>query len=271
MNNLSIFNYQNMGTVRVVIGEQGEPWFCLSDICDILEIINSRDVIKRLESGGVDTIYTVTSVTSQYGATYDQTNPLTFVNEPGLYEVIFQSRKPEAKEFRKWVFEEVLPMIRQTGAYFSDSLYIDLINDPDKFSLFLDGYKKVYDRMKMLEPKAERYDEFINGEGLFSVGTVAKSLGYKHPTNPRKLIGRNLLYEILRNNNILIDSHKYKERNMPIQQYVDSGYFTVIYNKMPNGREYASVRVTPKGVVFIYDLLKESRYRDWETDRKSVV
>ena len=88
MNNLSIFNYQNMGTVRVVIGEQGEPWFCLSDICDILEIINSRDVIKRLESGGVDTIYMVTSVINQYGATYDQINTLTFVNEPNLCKYI---------------------------------------------------------------------------------------------------------------------------------------------------------------------------------------
>ena len=54
----------------------------------VLNIHNSRDVIKRLESDGVDAIYMVTSVTNQYGATYDQTNPLTFVNEPNLCKYI---------------------------------------------------------------------------------------------------------------------------------------------------------------------------------------
>ena len=88
MKNMTIFNYKNLGNVRVIRKEGGEPWFCLLDICDILEIINSRDVIKHLESDGVDTIYVVTSVTNQYGATYDQTNPLTFVNEPNLCKYI---------------------------------------------------------------------------------------------------------------------------------------------------------------------------------------
>ena len=67
---------------------KGEPWFCLLDVCNILGIENNRNVVNRLESGCVDTIYIPTYGTNQYGATYDQTNPLTFVNEPNLYKYI---------------------------------------------------------------------------------------------------------------------------------------------------------------------------------------
>lgn len=105
---IQIFNNQEFGNVRVVI-KNNEPLFCLSDVCKILEIGNTSQVKARLEDGVIsnEVIYDGLGRTQQ----------ATFINEDGLYDVIIDSRKPEAKRFRKWVTSEVLPSIRKTGSY----------------------------------------------------------------------------------------------------------------------------------------------------------
>ena len=100
MNDITIFNHLG-NDIRVMADEQGEPWFILKDICDALEIGNSRDVVRRLDEDCVDTI----DATDNLG----RLRQTSAVNEPGLYEVIFMSRKPEAKAFKRWVTSEVLP------------------------------------------------------------------------------------------------------------------------------------------------------------------
>ena len=85
----------------------GEPWFCLSDVCAALEL-TAKGVRQRLEK----------DVISNYPLPTRGGNQLfTFVNEDGLYDTILESRKPEAKAFRKWITKEVLPTIRKTGGY----------------------------------------------------------------------------------------------------------------------------------------------------------
>lgn len=84
------------------------PWFIGNEVCDILGIANSRDAIGRLD----DDEKRMSVIPTPSGK--QNTN---LVNESGLYSLIFQSRKPEAKSFRKWVTAEVLPSIRQTGRY----------------------------------------------------------------------------------------------------------------------------------------------------------
>ena len=86
-----------------------EPWFCLVDVCAVLEIKNSRHLAaNQLDEKGVAKSYTLTQGGEQ---------EITFINEPNLYRVIFRSNKPEAKAFQDWVFNDVLPAIRQHGAY----------------------------------------------------------------------------------------------------------------------------------------------------------
>jgi hypothetical protein len=88
---------------------KGEPWWYAVDVCKILGIGNSRQAISCLDD---DERNTVTSNDGIRG------NPnFTVVNESGLYSLIFKSRKPEAKRFKKWVTSEVLPTIRKTGTY----------------------------------------------------------------------------------------------------------------------------------------------------------
>lgn len=85
-----------------------EPWFVAADVCNALNIGNVTDAVRRLDEDEK-----LTSIVSRAG----QNREVNMVNESGLYNLIFQSRKPEAKAFRKWVTSEVLPSIRKTGRY----------------------------------------------------------------------------------------------------------------------------------------------------------
>ncbi|SET76720.1 Prophage antirepressor [Oceanobacillus limi] len=90
--------------------EQNEvPWFLLNDLVKILGLSNSRMVKDRL----ADDVSSTYPIQDSLG----RTQQATFVNEDGLYDVILDSRKPEAKRFRKWITSEVLPSIRKTGMY----------------------------------------------------------------------------------------------------------------------------------------------------------
>lgn len=106
MNELQIFNYGEIPVRTVLMG--GEPWWVLADVCRVLGIKNSRDVVNRLDPDekGVGQIDTP-------GGNQN----MTIINESGLYKVILRSDKPEAKAFTRWVTHEVLPAIRKTGAY----------------------------------------------------------------------------------------------------------------------------------------------------------
>lgn len=99
-----IFNFQNQ-SVRIQF-QNNEPYFCLADVAKIMEIKNPRQL--KLNSKGVCKAYTPTESGNQ---------EMTFINEPNLYRVIFRSNKPEAVKFQDWIFEEVIPQIRQTGSY----------------------------------------------------------------------------------------------------------------------------------------------------------
>lgn len=93
-----------------VIMKNGEPWFCLKDVCSILSIENQGNVASRLDQRGIHQTDTLTS---------GGTQQLNYVDEPNLYRVIFRSDKPDAKKFQDWVFGTVLPSIRKTGSYLS--------------------------------------------------------------------------------------------------------------------------------------------------------
>lgn len=107
MNELQVFTY-NDAPLRT-LERDGELWWVLKDVCDVLGIQNARDTAKRLDSdevGLADVIDNMGRVQQTYT-----------INEPGLYNVILRSDKPEAKAFKRWVTHEVLPAIRAKGAY----------------------------------------------------------------------------------------------------------------------------------------------------------
>ncbi len=107
MNELQIFNNEEFGEIRV-IGDFENPQFCLADVCRVLEL-DASQVMKRLDDG----VVSIHPITDSLG----RTQMANFVNEDGLYDVILDSRKPNAKKFRKWLTKEVVPTIRKTGSY----------------------------------------------------------------------------------------------------------------------------------------------------------
>ncbi|EAP6364780.1 phage antirepressor protein [Salmonella enterica] len=99
--------YFRQSSVRIQVID-GEPWFCLKDVCEILSVDRTSRLLRDLDKKGLADCHTLTIGGKQR---------LSFINEPNLYRVIFRSNKPEARQFQDWVFNEVLPAIRKTGHY----------------------------------------------------------------------------------------------------------------------------------------------------------
>ena len=104
MNDLQIFKNDTFGQVRI-LEKDNELWFVAKDVCDCLEIKNTTDALKRLDN----------DERSRFNlGRQGETN---IVNEYGLYNLVLSSRKPEAKEFKRWITHDVIPQIRKTGTY----------------------------------------------------------------------------------------------------------------------------------------------------------
>lgn len=115
MNQLQVFSFS--GTDIRVVTKEGQPWWVAKDVCDVLEIKNSRDALSRLD----DDEKGVASTDTLGG-----TQQVQVVNESGLYSLVLSSRKPEAKQFKRWITHEVIPAIRKTGTYSITSLSPEL-------------------------------------------------------------------------------------------------------------------------------------------------
>lgn len=108
MNEMQIFEREEFGQIRTTTVD-GEPWFVAVDVCRALEVQNVTQALARLD----DDERSMFNIGRQ-----GETN---VVNEPGLYTLVLGSRKPEAKAFKRWITHEVLPSIRKTGVYATDS------------------------------------------------------------------------------------------------------------------------------------------------------
>ena len=111
MNDIQVFDFED-NAVRV-IEKDGEPWFVAADVARVLDFRDAFNATRVLDDDEADTH--IVSIRSANGV--EQKREIAVINESGLYNLIFRSRKPEAKKFRKWVTAEVLPSIRKTGMY----------------------------------------------------------------------------------------------------------------------------------------------------------
>ena len=141
--NLTTFDFRE-SAVRVLV-KDAQPWFVAADVCRVLEIANSRDAIASLDEdekgvGNADT--------------HGGSQKMNLISESGLYALVFKSRKPEAKAFRKWVTAEVLPALRETGRYQTDGLKPELQTPT------------VRDELRALRGLLLRSAEAVNGKGL---------------------------------------------------------------------------------------------------------
>lgn len=116
----AVFQFNQSYQVRIVVIDS-EPWFCLSDVCAVLDIKNASQTGKQLDQEGLYKTYTPpkdkAGITQNVTPSSGGAQEMIFISEPNLYRVIFRSNKPEAKTFQDWVFNDVLPAIRKTGKY----------------------------------------------------------------------------------------------------------------------------------------------------------
>lgn len=149
MSELKLFNYGLQG-VRTLC-KDNEIWFMASDVLKVLEINLSQ--LRRLDSYE-KTKLRLTQVTSN-------NREVVFINEAGLYTLILGSRKPKAKEFKRWVTCEVLPSIRNLGAYMTKEKLTEVSDDPEALQALI----------VELNERVSNYETFFDAKGLITMNT----------------------------------------------------------------------------------------------------
>ena len=112
MNDFHLFHNEDFGQLRGFLDDDGNPWFVAADVCAALGLDNNREAVTSLD---YDEKITVSNPDGNPRAGIP--HRFTAISEPGLYSLVFRSRKPEAKAFKRWVTHEVIPAIRKTGQY----------------------------------------------------------------------------------------------------------------------------------------------------------
>ena len=187
------------GELRVTRNEKGELLFCLKDVCDSLGL-QVGATAKRLDFCSLSSIKVSNEIISHGIATgVSRDIDMVFVTEPDLYRCIFQSRKPTARKFQDWVFNEVLPSLRTTGAYVVTK---EEDSEEDIIARGLIAAKAALarreQRIKELEcensqskqvieiqseriakdaPKVEYYDQTLAAENMLTTRQIANELG----------------------------------------------------------------------------------------------
>ena len=126
-NEIEIFNNTQFGNIRVQKDEDGEPLFCLADVCRALEIDRTDNVAKQVCDEFGCPLLKRGHLTDSLGRIQEA----NFITEQQMYFVMSSSRKPNAKPFRMWVNTEVLPSIRKHGMYATPATIEEMLNDPD--------------------------------------------------------------------------------------------------------------------------------------------
>lgn len=224
--------------IRVTTDHNGEPMFALADICKACGIANSRDAAARLDDDqkGVGTIDTLGGP-----------QKITVVNESGLYDVILDSRKPEARRFRKWVTSEVLPSIRKHGGYMTGQEAMS----PEEMlaasmrwleSRIAEQRGQLAQQQAQLEaqrPKVLFADAVAASDGTCLVGELAKML-----TQAGFQIGQNRLFRLLRDDGYL--GTVGQNYNVPKQRYIEAGLFKIKETAVTHADGHVTLNRTPK-------------------------
>lgn len=233
MNNLQLFEFENQKVRTLKIDD--EPYFVGKDVAKILGYSNTRDALSRYvdsEDKGVAKLDTLGGKQNQ-----------TIINESGLYSLILSSKMPNAKRFKHWVTNEVLPAIRKHGAYMTDEKAFDIVNNKDGLASLLqqaaDQLRKKDIQIEEMKPKALFADAITASETSILVGEMAKIL-----KNGGVNTGQNRFFKWLRENGYLI-KRKGTDYNMPTQKSMNLKLFEIKERTIVDGNSTRIVK-TPK-------------------------
>lgn len=248
-NEIQQFDFKG-ASLRTLTDEEGEPWFVLKDCMSILDLGNPTETVKMFDKDEFSTTEVIDSI-GRRQQTY-------IISEPGLYRLVMKSRKPEAKEFQRWVTHEVLPQIRKTGGYIAAS---ESDSDEDIMARAVLVAQKTIERKNQqiaaqqsrideLQPKASAWDNFVDIPDALSVRDSAKLL-----SNLGRPVGQTELFEWLDRHDLIFRENKHWSAR---QSRINAGHLMMVPSKShgthKDGTPFAfppTVKVTREGLALI--------------------
>ena len=233
--NIMGFSKDEFGEIRTLV--EGENiWFCFADVCIALGIKNVSDTKSDLPKGVATTYPLLTNGGLQN---------MTFVNESGLYRIIFKSRKKKALEFQDWVYSEVIPSIRKHGAYITD----EVLKDDKKLNEAIQAIREQY------KEKIDFADAFLASEDSAYIAVFADYL-----TKNGVKMGRNQLFKWFKDKKVMV---MHGDDYFPSARYMKMGLFDLEASTISkgNGRKRIShtVKITPKGMKYFMEKMQANK------------
>ena len=256
MNEVQIFNNEEFGSVRTVRLEDG-PWFVGKDVAEILGYRNTNKAIldhvdeedKFLRGSRGNEMGKLFSSLKEMQETFGRQDNW-FINESGVYALVFGSKLPAAKKFKHWLTHDVLPTLRKTGSYVMSDVQQRIQSDPmfaaEYFAKHFLEVAKDRDRLaKQIEdekPMVDLAKLITAAEYELSVGDFAKLLR----KGGAKDMGQNRLFQRFRDEGYL--QTRKSEWNVPTQTSIEAGLFSVSVVPIRDTGHFArKAMVTPKG------------------------
>ncbi len=249
MNDIQVFDHPMFGQLRVV-EIQGEPWFVAADVCKGLDLTNPTVSMARLD--------TDEKAKLNLGLAGGDTNIVSF---PGLLSLVLSSRKPEAKEYKRWPTHEVLPSIHKHGAYMTPETIEKVLLTPDFIIGLATQLKEEQQRSLVLEaenavlkPKALFADAVNASDSTILVRDLAKLIEQNlRQLGHKDTLGEKRLFKWLRENGYLISKHGL-DYNSPTQRSITMGLFRIKESTVTHSDGSTTIsktsRVTGKGQTY---------------------
>ena len=220
---IQIFDVEKFGELRwFFVGD--DVWFVAADVCKILDLNDVSKACSRLDDDEKGT-----RLIRTHGGDQD----MLVVNEPGLYRLVFQSRKPNAKEFQRKVYHEILPSIRKTGSYCRPLTYLEALEQlvvKEKERLALEA------KNKELQVTQDLYDTVTLKNKWYSAKTVTDVLNILG-------LGRTNFYRFLREQGIVTN------KNQPMRKHIEAGLMRARFDEW---LEQYIVSFSLKGLRYIF-------------------
>lgn len=234
MNNLQLFNFEGNEVRTLKIND--EPYFVGNDVAKILGYSNYRKAVFE----HVDDEDKLRTQIRYAG----QNREVTVINESGLYSLILSSKMPNARKFKHWVTSEVLPAIREHGAYMTDEKAFDVVNNKDGLASLLqqaaDQLRAKDIQIEKMKPKALFADSVATSKSTVLIGELAKILRGNGVD-----IGATRLFRWMREHGYLIN-RKGSDWNMPTQRSMNLGLFKIKETTINHSNGTTSISKTPK-------------------------
>ena len=231
-NEIQKFDFKG-AALRTLTDEAGEPWFVLKDCMSILDLGNPTETVKMFDKDEFSTTEVIDSI-GRRQQTY-------IISEPGLYRLVMKSRKPEAKEFQRWVTHEVLPSIRKHGGYMAGQERMT----PEQMALASMRWlqSKVDEQAKQLKAQEGKV-LFANAVETARTSTLVGDFAKILKSNGID-VGPRRLFAWLREHGWLIKA-KGSSWNMPTQKAMDLHLFEVKETTISHSDGHTTINKTPK-------------------------